>query len=122
LEDSEKRLSTEDEKKVRERHVEVSTREVDTAAELLSGGDFVALDPAEANRVRYVLSSLFLWLQRLYGILRIDERLTGISFRSCAVSIHFLFITVAHSCLFYLSPVLVRLTSFGHLTVHKRYV
>jgi hypothetical protein len=51
-EDSEKRLSTEDEKKVREQHVEVSAREVDTAAELLSGGDFGELDPAEANRVK----------------------------------------------------------------------
>jgi hypothetical protein len=94
-EDSEKRLSTEDEKQIREQHVEVSTREVDTAAELLSGGDFGELDPAEANRVRYVLFSL-LSLQRLHGILHIGERLTGIFFRSCAVSFHFLLAAVRH--------------------------
>lgn len=39
-------------------HVEVSTKQVDTAAEL-AAGDLGELDPVEADRVRYVSTLLF---------------------------------------------------------------
>ena len=55
-------MSSADEKSIKnEKHdhgVAVTTREVDTGAQLLAGADSIELDDAERLRIRYVITNL----------------------------------------------------------------